>query len=128
MIMKNISYSIILLFALIAWAGCEKDYLSTQQVEITAQVSFSKDVVPILTQDCATPNCHVAGGTSPNLSADQAYDELNGLGYVDTTNAEESILYKRITATTDPMPPSEKLTPEEIGYILAWIKQGALNN
>jgi hypothetical protein len=108
--------------------SCEKDYLTKKKVEITTPVSFATDIVPILTEDCSIAGCHVAGGPPPNLTAAKAYDELTGLGYVDTSNAEQSLLYKRIVATVNPMPPSAPLTAEEIGYILAWIKQGAQNN
>jgi hypothetical protein len=131
MIMKNISKLLpVFLFALVIMSSCEKEYLSNEMVVITTPVSFATDINPILTADCATPNCHVNGGIAPNLVADKAYDELTGLGYVDTTNATESILYKVITSTTNPMPPvgNEPLSAEEIGYILAWIEQGAQNN
>lgn len=129
MIMRKILIYLPLTFlAVVGFSSCEKAYLTPKKVEITTPVSFANDIVPILIEDCATPTCHLNGGPPPNLTAAKAYDELNGLGYVDTSNAENSLLYKRITATVNPMPPSEKLTPEEIGYILAWIKQGAQNN
>jgi len=129
MTMKKFSYYIpAILFLVVMLGSCEKDYLTPKKVEINTPVSFSKDVVPILTEDCAKAGCHVSGAHTPDLSASSAYDQLTGLGYVDTTNAEASILYKMITATTNPMPPNGKLTPDEIGYILAWIKQGAQNN
>jgi len=117
-----------LLFLVIVFASCEKAYLTKQQVEINEPVSFSNHLVPIFNASCAVPTCHVAGGPPPDLTASKAYDELTQLGYVDTTNAEGSILYKLITSTTNPMPPNEPLKPAEIGYILAWIKQGAQNN
>jgi hypothetical protein len=109
-------------------SSCEKDYLTPKKVEVTTEVSFSKDIQPIFTEDCAKSGCHITGVQAPNLLEGRAYDELMGLGYVDTTNAEASILYVRITATSRPMPPAGRLSPEEIGYILAWIEQGAKNN
>jgi hypothetical protein len=120
--------SIILLAGLLLMNGCEKDYLSKKKVVIEGPVSFSENVNPIFTEDCALPTCHVTGGQTPDLTASKAYDQLTQLGYVDTANAEESLLYKRITATVKPMPPSTPLSAEEIGYILAWIEQGAQNN
>ncbi len=126
--MKKYKFISLLLISLLIMNACEKDYLTPKKVDINFPVSFVENVVPILTEDCATPTCHVSGAQSPNLSASKAYDELTGLGYVDTTNAEESLLYKRIIATIKPMPPATKLSAEEIGYILAWIKQGAQNN
>lgn len=126
--MKKYKFISLLLISLLIMNACEKDYLTPKKVDINFPVSFVENVVPILTEDCATPTCHVSGAQSPNLSASNAYDELTGLGYVDTTNAEESLLFKRIIATIKPMPPATKLSAEEIGYILAWIKQGAQNN
>jgi hypothetical protein len=126
--MKKYSLVSALLVFLFFQTGCEKDYLVPKVVVVDFPVSFSKDIVPILTEDCAKPTCHVNGGVPPNLMADKAYDQLTGLGYVDTTNVEQSILYVRITSTTKPMPPNGKLEPEEIAYIKAWIEQGALNN
>ncbi len=108
--------------------ACEKDYQSSGNVDINTLVSYSKDINPIFTEDCATPNCHITGGQVPNLIAAESYNELLNLGYVDTLNPEASILYQRLISTTKPMPPSGKLNPEEIGYVLAWIKQGAQNN
>lgn len=128
MIMKKYSLLTIVLISLLFLIGCEKDYYSTTPVVITGPVSFSEDIIPIFTNDCATPTCHVSGGYAPDLSPANAYNELTGLGYVDTANAEESLLYKRIISPVNPMPPSAPLTAEETGYILAWIEQGAQNN
>lgn len=129
MIMKKAKYSFAcIFFCFMLLASCEKDYQNSAVVDVNTPVSFSKEVVPILIEDCATINCHVSGAQSPDLSAVSAYDQLTGLGYIDTTNAAGSILYQRITATTKPMPPSGKLNAQEIAFILAWIKQGAQNN
>ena len=126
--MKNTGLLSILVFIVIALVACEKDYLTPKKVEITTPVSFSSDILPILTEDCSIPTCHNDGGAPPNLTAAKAYDEITGLGYVDTANAEQSLIYVRITASINPMPPTSRLNAEEIGYILAWIKQGAQNN
>jgi hypothetical protein len=129
MIVKNLKYIIpATAFCLMLFSACEKDYLTQKKVDVSVPVSFSKNIVPILSEDCARSTCHVTGAQSPDLTAAKAYDELNGLGYIDTTNAAASLLYVRITASTSPMPPDGNLTAEEIGYILAWIKQGAQNN
>jgi hypothetical protein len=127
--LKKIQYIIpITAVGMMLFSACEKDYLTQKKVEISSTVSFSKDIVPILAEDCAKSSCHVTGAQSPDLTSSRAYDELNGLGYVDTTNASASLLYVRINATSNPMPPDQPLTPEEKGFILAWIKQGAQNN
>ncbi len=126
--MKKIILLSTVLYMMVILVACERDYLTPKKVEITTPVSFSNDIIPIMTRDCSIPTCHDDGGAPPNLTASKAYDELLGLGYVDTTNAEQSQLYVRVVANTNPMPPSGKLSAEETGYILAWIKQGAQNN
>jgi len=125
--MKNILILGSLFFFLLL-TGCEKDYSTSEVVIIDSPVSFATDIQPIFNTDCAIPTCHVGGGPPPDLEAGNAYDALTGLGYVDTTNAEESLLYKRIISTSSPMPPSGKLSAQEIGLVLAWIKQGAQQN
>lgn len=132
MTMKKLSFYLsFILIGMLILQACEKDYFISQQekvVVITDPVSFSSDIMPIFSSECALPTCHISGAQAPDLSASNAYNELTGLGYVDTSNAEGSILYMRIIGTTDPMPPTENLSAEQIGYILAWIKQGAQNN
>lgn len=130
--MKNFNILIagFILSLVLFLSACEKEYLAPITQEITTNVSFSANVLPILTTDCATnSSCHGSGGHSPELSADKAYDNLTGLGYTDTTDAEGSIVYKLIISTSgNKMPPNGNLAPEKIGYILAWIKQGTQNN
>lgn len=106
--------------------ACEKDYYQSQVV-ITDSVSFSADIIPIFQTNCMGSSCH--DNIKPILTPDKAYDELlfspSGTQYVDTLNPSESYLYKRITTN---MPPGGLMNQEEIGYILAWIEQGAQNN
>ncbi len=128
MIMKKTGFFSMLAVLLVTLVACEDDFLTPKTVEITTPVNFSSDIIPIFSDDCSIPTCHVNGGAPPNLLPEKAYDELLGLGYVDTSNAEQSLLYVRITNNANPMPPTGKLPAEEIGYILAWIKQGAQNN
>lgn len=125
--MKKYSLAAVLLFFLLQ-VGCEKDYLVPKKVEIDYPVSFANDIIPIFTTECSMASCHDNGGAPPNLMADKAYDELLGLGYVDTIDAKSSILYVRMISTTKPMPPAGLLPAEQIALVLAWIEQGALNN
>jgi hypothetical protein len=127
--MKKIRIKFFLLSTFILFAACEDDYfLPSPEVDLSQPVSFAAVIQPILTEDCASAGCHVGGIQVPDLSVGKAYDQLTQLGYVDTTNAENCLLYKRIIGTTKPMPPAGKLSNTKISLILAWIKQGALNN
>lgn len=120
--------SFLSLSLIIFMAACEKDYFAPPPVlDLATPVSFSKDVMPIFQANCYGSGCHDKG-VPPNLTASSAYDDLTMSGYVDTTNAEGSKLYMRMTAASNPMPPKGKLSGELTNKILAWIKQGAQNN
>ncbi len=95
-------------------------------------VSFTRDIKPILSSNCATAGCH--SGSTPegnlNLEPSLAYSQLkqSGTGYIDTTDPKGSVLYSSIVSVSDPMPPLGKLDPCSIELILKWMQQGALNN
>jgi hypothetical protein len=115
-------------------AGCRKDItfiMKPQSVAVTDTVSFSKDLVPIFTQNCALSGCHATGGHVPNLMADKAYNSLmNDPDYIDVKNPENSELYERLTGKLTPaMPLGRASNPSNINaLVLAWIKQGAKKN
>ena len=125
--MRNFKY-IIFFFSCLLIASCERDYLKPKQFDPNTPVSFSQDVIPIFTENCTQAGCHNSGGETPNLIPSKGYDQLLGLGYVDTTNAEASVLYLRMNSNYKSMPPIGKISNEKTGKILAWIKQGAKNN
>ena len=95
-------------------------------------VSFSKNIVPLFTANCAISGCH--SGSSPtgnlNLQSSSAYGQLNtaGTGYIDTINPTYSVLYSMLVSTSTPMPPSGSIGTCNIQLIQKWMKQGAKNN
>jgi len=112
--------------------GCRKDstlIIQPQAVAVTNAVSFSNDMVPIFTKNCALSGCHADGGHTPHLSADKAFSSLMSK-YIDTKTPDNSILYKRLTGKLSPaMPMGKASNPSNINsMVLAWIKQGAKNN
>lgn len=115
-------------------AGCQKDttlIIKPVPVVITKVVSFSKDLVPLFTANCALSGCHATGGHAPNLMADKAYSSLmDDPDFVLVKDAENSTLYKRLTGKLSPAMPMGKTTnPGNINnLVLAWIKQGAKKN
>ena len=126
-------FGVIIFFALIVMAlnSCRKDYFPAVTVDLNTPVSFKSDIIPIFTSNCATgKGCHISGDQVPDLTAANAYDNLLGLGYVDTTTTDltKSKLYVLITATSKQMPPSGKMSADKIGKIQAWILQKAPNN
>lgn len=92
-----------------------------------AEVDFSRDVQPILSDKCFA--CH--GPDEQERAADLRFDTQEGASSALTAGEpDDSELYLRITAT-DPgevMPPPEhkkSLTPKEIATLKRWIEEGA---
>lgn len=108
--------------------SCNYDYLEPVEIIIPDTVSFSENILPIFDDNCAKSGCHVTGSIAPDLTPANAWFELWVYGFVDTTDAQSSILYERISSASDPMPPTGKMTEDKVQLILAWIEQGALNN
>lgn len=96
--------------------------------EVTTDVSFSKDILPIFNQSCNSSGCHNAGGTAPDLSPANAYNALVSGNYINIASPEQSELYRWMRGQGGlPMP----LSGPNAGYnatVLAWIQQGAKNN
>ena len=115
-------------------AGCKKDttyIIKPMPVVVTKLVSFSKDLVPLFTQNCAVAGCHGAGGKAPVLAADKAFNSLMAnTDYINVKSPEDSELYLFLTGKKSPAMPMGKATnPSNInGLVLAWIKQGAKKN
>lgn len=96
--------------------------------EIPQNVSYSNDIIPIFNESCNSASCHATGAIPPDLSPENGYNYLIYGGMVDTTQPEESILYKSMINEKDPMPPTGKLSEYETNLVLGWIQQGAKNN
>jgi hypothetical protein len=110
--------------------GCYKDktVVLDTGAEITTPVSFNSDIVAILNNSCNTSGCHTAGGIKPDLSAANAYAALANGGYIDAGNPANSLLYLWMTGKKGVPMPVSGVNKEYNALILAWIKQGALNN
>lgn len=118
--------------AIIVISGCAKDdtLVIGQSVDVNTTVSFSKDLIPLFSKNCALSGCHVKGGVAPDLEASTAYSQLTSMGLYNTNNPTTSIIYQRLMGVKTPaMPLNGASNPGNInGYVLAWIKQGANNN
>jgi hypothetical protein len=108
--------------------GCYKNTVVVKDggAEITRQVSFAGDIIPIFNKDCNTSGCHSAGGIKPDLSAAAAYNSLSN--YVNTTDPKNSELYLWVTGKKGTPMPLSGPNKEYNALILAWITQGAVNN
>ena len=133
MSIKKIIRLSVIIWAVVFLASCGKDTTLTikpQPVEVASTVYFSKDLVPILTKNCAVSGCHSSGGIKPDLSSDNAYNALINGKYIDLTTPANSILYERLIGKLSPsMPMGQTNNPSNLNnLVLAWIKQGAKKN
>jgi hypothetical protein len=110
--------------------SCYKDktVLFDTGEEITRAVSFANDLIPIFNSDCNSSGCHSEGGVAPVLTTNGAYNSLSSGNYINTSNPQNSELYLWMTGKRGtPMPPAG-FNKNYNALVLAWIKQGALNN
>jgi hypothetical protein len=94
-------------------------------------VSFSKQVQPLFQQTCVAAGCH--GGSQPaanlNLQLDVWHSIINYLPpLVLVNNGSKSPLYIDISGNPQLMPPSQRLTQNQIDGVKKWIDEGANNN
>ena len=99
------------------------------------EISYSKDVAPILDKFCAT--CHNKDEDHPSQLFMDSYESLMKGGKhgqaVKPGNAKESLLLQKMDAEPPfgkKMPPSKKLIPtdEQVEVLRQWIDQGAKKN
>lgn len=88
----------------------------------TTAVSYAADIVPLLQQHCALPECHVPGGDGTGDFTTYA----GVLGQVPDGDLLQSIQY---LPGAIPMPPSGNSIPAcDIAYVIAWVNAGAQEN
>jgi hypothetical protein len=125
---QQILYKIPLFVLGLMLASCYYDQVVPFDPPIdVGEVSFANDIIPIFNKDCNISGCH-NGGVAPDLRPANAYNALINGAYIDAGNPEGSELYKWMRGDrSTPMP----LSGPNVTYnakVLAWIKQGALNN
>jgi hypothetical protein len=126
MIMKNQLINYLGLFMVVINVGCYYDDPPEALPIDPEQISFSTHIVPILSNRCATSNCH-DGTISPNLTAEAAYGDIRRLGLINLLFPAESELYK-VVAVERSMPPGTPLSNLDQNLILGWIIKGALED
>jgi hypothetical protein len=123
---------LICMLALIgAGIGCAKTttVVVNPGTEIKTAVSFSKDIIPIFSTNCALSGCHVTGGHVPNLEPANAYQSLITGGYVKAGDPDNSVIMLWLTGKKSPAMPLGKGPQQDIiAEVYAWIDQGAKNN
>ena len=95
------------------------------------KLNFSRDVLPILADNCF--KCHGPDGGSRQVGLrldvpESAFADRNGRQAIVPGDPENSLVVQRITHPDLPMPPrasGKKLTPKQIETIKQWIAEGA---
>lgn len=87
---------------------------------VTGTITYTKDIGPIVMTTCATAGCHLGSTGSPGFGL-ESYTLLKNA-------AQTRPLYTRIQSTTNPMPPSGKMSQATINLFLTWRDQGYLEN
>lgn len=113
---------VIILLASMAFAGCYYDNeeelypnATTSTGNDTIPVTYSADIRPLISANCATPGCHVANAQSPDLSD---YNKLKA-------NIDR-VQVRALDLKT--MPASGPLSLANRTMLQKWINAGALNN
>ena len=127
---KQLIPIIITIFLVSAYVILQSSQIPMAQLEAIPQadISYSKDVYPILESRCG--KCHMGSFTSENLNM-ETYDSLmvgsqNGVVII-AGNAKESLLARKILKGEMPKR-GPKLTPAQVQIIIDWINAGAPNN
>jgi hypothetical protein len=118
-------YAGLLLMLSLGTSSCYKDVILPQVATTQPPqfVSFSSDLQPIFTANCALSGCHVAGSQVPYLTSDVSYSQLTS-GYVNTVIPSQSTLYLMINGEMSVHIPSAS----DRQKIYDWIRNGAPNN
>lgn len=80
-------------------------------------VSFSNDIMPLISANCAISGCHIGGQQLPTL---ENYDQI-------TQNAQ-AIKTNTGNGTMPPAGSGKSLTLEQINLIACWVDSGSPNN
>lgn len=115
---KTLSVFLIIAASLSACRFDKEDELYGKDECETSDVSFSKDIFPILQTRCSTPGCHVQGGGSAVLF--ENYTQVKA-------KADDGKLKQRVVVQKD-MPPGQPLTACQLKFIEKWLDIGAPNN
>ncbi len=133
---RTMQSALVLVFSLVLCvtpSTLAADPISIDDVQRKDAVSFEKEILPILQQNCLA--CHSASEKEGNLVLESPQGILKG-GDTGTAavpgRAAESLILALASHAKDPvMPPAENdvaaknLTPAELGLLKLWIDQGA---
>jgi hypothetical protein len=126
---KSIIISLMAVLALVM-TGCYYDWIVPEQVPDIPddqEISFTANILPIFTTGNNCTSCHKPASTPPDLTAANAYNQINTAKYINRTTPVESGIYK-VPAPNSSGHRHKVYTATEAALILKWIEQGAKNN
>ena len=122
-IMRKYSIFLILVLSSLFLNSCKYDFILPPVVPVvppgTPPVSFSTDIIPILTAKCIL--CHST--QTPTMGASVAYAQLVPK-YINTTTPASSVFYTNSTSGTH----GATVSAAQGALMLRWITEGAKNN
>ncbi len=115
--MKSKIAGLIILGALLSscYKDNEEELYPNSIVNDTATYTYTADIKPLMTSNCAYGSCHVSGAQAPDLSN---YNSLKA--------NISSVKNRAIDLKT--MPTGGPMSPANISKLSKWISDGALNN
>ncbi len=116
---------------MVAITGCEKatTVVINPGSSITTTMSFSNNIIPILSKNCELSGCHASGGHTPDLTSANAYNSLTTGGFVKANDPDNSLLMLWLTGKEAAVMPLGSGPNQTINAdIYAWINQGTKNN
>jgi hypothetical protein len=121
---KLLTIGIILATLIMFLNSCQNKFIIEPVPEPTDTISFSQQITPIWVEQGCT-GCHTTTGQQPDLSVDNAYLSITGMGLVNINDPIQSKVYYY------PKPDGNhyaKYTSAQASMVLQWIEDGALND
>lgn len=115
------------IFCFLICISCVKDVgkLPVATAPVTVgfcdSITYNKHIKPIITNNCAIPSCHIAGGTGTGNFT--SFDELK-----EKVSSGKFKLRVMDKPNNNPMPASGQLPQAELDIIQCWLDKGANND
>jgi len=117
----------LLILILLLSSGCTYKIVEPETIDTNDTISFNSQIIPIFTLNDNCTACHKPGGTSPDLTAPNAFQQLIDNNLVKINNPETSSIYE-FPAPETSTHNWKKYSVTEAQTVLLWIEQGANNN
>ena len=114
--MKKYNYLSLALCLLIAACGTSKK-TTTAPIVSVVEVSYKKNILPIIESKCAVAGCHIQG-----------FDEGDFTIFETLKKQVDRGKFKRLVIENKSMPPDQPLESKDLKLIEAWLQQGGNNN